>query len=241
MHCCSEYSDITKLFNLLHLSLLPVRIPPASPLCAGASVYLGVCLCFVFCVCALHSSGVYVQRECVCGVINSVFCEGHLGADWNPNPSWHERQHDRNTCCSTWRGSVWHLPWLLLSVRTHTSTHSFTHTHLDTPVEPMRVSSNTVTNIYTLLHQSRQANELLTGECTHKHTSHTALHPFPARRTWPESLSQLRAVCFNKCVCLSVCVCICLPACLPVCVRLRVLACMHVLGSLCVHKSLLEV
>lgn len=81
MHCCSEYSDITKLFNLLHLSLLPVRIPPASPLCAGASVYLGVCLCFVFCVCALHSSGVYVQRECVCGVINSVFCEGHLGAD----------------------------------------------------------------------------------------------------------------------------------------------------------------
>lgn len=87
----------------------------------------------------------------------------------------------------------------------HTQPHTALRTHLDTPVEPMRVSSDTVTNIYILLHRSRQANELLTAECTHKHTSHTALHPFPARRTWPESLSQLRAVCFNECVCVCVC------------------------------------
>lgn len=38
--------------------------------------------------------------------------------------------------------------------------------------EPIRMSSNTVKNIYTLLHQSMQTNELLTNEPTHTHRAH---------------------------------------------------------------------
>lgn len=124
--------------------------------------------------------------------------------------------------------SVTSTPTFSSSVRAHTPLHTHSLIRLGTH----KSIFNAVKNVYTLLHQSRQTNELLTDEM-HPQTIYiyiycVGMHPFHLQWTWPASLSQLSREHFNEYVC-----------CVPLCVSVS--ACIHVLGSLCVHKSLLEV
>lgn len=139
-----------------------------TPFCAGESVYH--CMSVHVVSCFFFSISIYVQCLRVCRVINSVSLNDtwkQIGAQIQASM----KDNMTGTLAARPDGAQCDIYPDCCRESTNTCTLSFTHI-LRHACEPIRVSSNTVKNIYTLLHRRRQTNELLTNEPTHTHTTH---------------------------------------------------------------------
>lgn len=165
---------------------------------------------------------IYVSCLWVCKLIDSFFQWRTLGSrlEAKSKPAW--KTTWQKHLLETWRGSAWCLFPRVFPAR---SVDLFTHTHTHTVSSSL--CSNVVKTVYTLQHQRRHCNELLTDKRARTH-AHTLLY-IPAQQTWPASLSQLKRERYWWCA-------LCMPAysCGSVSAHMRT-------GSLCVHESSLEV
>lgn len=181
--------------HYLCITVFPCSNPPVSPPGrGGAPVYQGV---FVFCV--FLRSSIYVQSWRVCWVINSVSVKDtweQIGTQIQASM----KDNMTETLAARPEGAQCDIhPDCLSEACTHTCTQHtlFQRDTLWHACEPTRVASKTVKNIYTLLHQSRPTNELLTDE----HTIYLALWGI---KDVTGVLVTANRMCSNECVRLGV-------------------------------------